>query len=77
MGLWGRHDTLYLLPGNLPKDEWEFEETAPRAWSAEVGVAVPVYSFMVRPSLHVRRLWMEGAYTETVGGLKLQVGLPF
>lgn len=77
MGLWGRHDTLYLLPGNLPKDEWEFEETAPRAWSAEVGAAVPVYSFMVRPSLHVRRLWMEGAYTETVGGLKLQVGLPF
>ena len=64
-------------PDNLKKVRWKFKESDPRAWTAEVGAAVPFYGFMLRPSLHVRRLWMEGAYTETVGGLKLQVGLPF
>ena len=86
MSLWGHHESWYSLgvaygnppgPGNLSKAEWEFKNADPRVWSAEVGVAVPAYGFMLRPSLHVRRLWMEGAYTETVGGLKLQVGLPF
>ena len=64
-------------PGNLKKSRWKFTDADPHLWTAEAGLAVPVRGFMIHADLHVERIWLEGAYTETVGGLKLQVGLPF
>ena len=84
--LFGNHESEYFLgiaysnppePGNLETPLWTFEDANPRAWSAEAGAAVPLYGFMVHAGLHVKRLWVEGGYTETIGGLKLQIGLPF
>lgn len=86
MSLFGSHQSEYNLDiaysnppelGNLTKAKWEFEEASPQVWSAETGVALLAYGFMLRTSMHIKRLWLEGAYTETVGGVKLQVGLPF
>ncbi len=64
-------------PGTVQKSDWEFRDANPHAWFAEAGVAVPVYGFMLHVGLHVERIRLEGAYTETIGGLRLQVGLPF